>query len=95
MNGFLDWLYNAWLYVISIEDLWIVLVGILGLTASVVWIVVKVSIWLIKEIFDPVWGYEYHLRARIRAERQAIKEEKKRKKSEAKYWAEIEKKYNS
>lgn len=95
MSGFLDWLYNAWLYIISIEDLGIILVGILGSTAIVVCIVVKLSIWLIKEIFDPVWGYEYPLRARIRAERQAIKEEKKRRKAEAKYWAEIEKKYNS
>ena len=61
--------------------------GLLG------WAIVKVITLAIIEIFDPVWGYDICFRGRIRAEREKIKEEKKRKKAEAKYWAEIEKKY--
>ena len=77
----------------TIEETLLALSGLVALIGSVVYILYKVIRFALIEIFDPVWGYDIFDRAKIRAERERVKEEKKRKKAEAKYWAEIEKKY--
>ncbi len=93
MDKIISILWRVWLYVSSIDNIGVWLAGWIGLIGSVVYILYKVIRFAIIEIFDPIWGYDIFDRAKIRAEREKIKEEKKRKKAEAKYWAEIEKKY--
>ena len=93
MEKIINFLMNVWDFLYDIDNLGMFLLGVIGFFGLLGWAIVKVITWAIIEIFDPVWGYDICFRGRIRAEREKIKEEKKRKKAEAKYWAEIEKKY--
>ena len=89
MSGFLDW-------IASIDEMTVrAIVSVLCVSAVFIWCIVQIVTGRAREHFDDDYLRTPWEKPRKKAEKQAIKEEKKRRKAEAKYWAEIEKKYNS